>query len=491
MNTFNVGSAYRIMIRGDRTVDLNTQPANNSATILRTTGAVTTGTVTFGTATSTPSNLPKLAANANEFSFIGNPYPSAIDWNAVTKTGITGYYYIWDPTIGSRGAYVSCFNDGTKSVQSSNVSTAIQLGQGFFVKNSAIAETRQIVISESNKVNILSNVFKTQNTSSVIKMKLYLTATYNAVGNAQDGAVVLFNSAFSNEVNDDDAAKLTNQDENLAIQRGSSLMSIERRNMPAAGNDTIKLKLWQLSNSSYTLKLNASYFDNTTTAYLFDAYTNTSTPLNMTAVTEVNFAVTSDSASSNTNRFAIVLNNNNALPVTFTAINGYAKNNGINIDWMVANEINLSKYEVEKSADGIHFNMLSSINAANQNSYSYFDATTMGTNNYYRIKAVDKNAAVQYSSIVNVKMNKGTTSVTVLNNPVKNKLLVVQFDAVKAATYTIQLINNAGQLVQQKQITCNAGTFVQSIELSGVMNGMYQVQITGADVKLNKTVIVE
>lgn len=246
MNTFNVGSAYRIMIRGDRTVDLNTQPANNSATILRTTGAVTTGTVTFGTATSTPSNLPKLAANANEFSFIGNPYPSAIDWNAVTKTGITGYYYIWDPTIGSRGAYVSCFNDGTKSVQSSNVSTAIQLGQGFFVKNSAIAETRQIVISESNKVNILSNVFKTQNTSSVIKMKLYLTATYNAVGNAQDGAVVLFNSAFSNEVNDDDAAKLTNQDENLAIQRGSSLMIIERSNMPAAGNDTIKLKLWQL-----------------------------------------------------------------------------------------------------------------------------------------------------------------------------------------------------------------------------------------------------
>lgn len=491
VNTFNAGSAYRIMIRGDRAVDLNTQPANNTATILRTTGTVTTGTVTFGTATSTPSNMPKLAANAGEFSFIGNPYPSAIDWSTVSKTGITGYYYIWDPTIGSRGAYVSCFNDGTKSIQSSNVTAAIQLGQGFFVKNTSVGEARQIVISESNKVNSLSNVFRTQNTSSVIKMQLYLTATYNTGGNAQDGAVVLYNSSFSNEVNDDDAAKLTNLDENIAIQRGSSLMSIERRNIQANGADTIQLKLWQLSNSNYTLKLDANYFENATTAYLYDVYTNTSTPLNITSVTEVNFSVTTDVASINPNRFTIILNSNNALPVTFKAVNAFSKNGGITVEWLVANELNLSKYEVEKSVDGIHFTLASGIDAAGKNVYSYFDAATMNGNNYYRIKAIDKNAAIQYSSIVTVKLNKNNTSITVLNNPIKNKLLAIQFDVAKAGIYTIQLLNNLGQLVERKQINCTAGSSIQKIELTNVINGLYQLQITGKDTIIYKSVILE
>ena len=482
------GNAYRILVRGNRSFDLASTSLTNTATTLRATGTLITGAVTFGNVSSSPSALPTLATNASEFSFIGNPYASPIDWNDITKTGLTGYYYIWDPTLATRGAYVSCFTDGTKSNNSSAVTTAIQSGQAFFVQNTSATAARQLQITEANKITGNTNVFRTQASTSTLAIQLYLTSNINST--SQDGATVLFNNTYSNTVNDEDANKFTNLDENIAIQRGTSLMSIERRNMPAL-TDTVQLKTWQLAQNNYTLKIDASNFEGTTIAYLQDNYLNNETPLNLNGITNVNFTTNAVAASRANNRFTIVFRSNTSLPVAVTNLKAYQKNTGVQVEWKTQNELNLQEYEVEKSTDATNFTKVGTVQTTAATSYNWFDVNANKGNNFYRLKMIEKDGSFKYSTIVNVKIGSIKNVFTVVGNPIKNKTVVLQLENVEKGNYNVLVYNNLGQKITSKAINHLGGSATQTIALDNVLSGTYQLNIVGNKVNETVTIIVD
>jgi hypothetical protein len=494
VNTLASGTAYRVLVRGDRSTDLTTQPSTNTATTLRATGVVTTGTVTLGSSSSMPASMPTLASGASEFSFIANPYVSAIDWNALSKTGLTGYYYIWDPTLATRGAYVSCFTDGTKSNGSSAITTAIQNGQAFFVQNTAGVSSRQLVITEANKTTGNTNVYRTQTGTSSLSVQLYLTANIN-VGSSQDGATALFNNSYDNAVNDDDAGKFTNQDENLAIQRGNSLMSIERRNVPVNPNDTMFLKMWQITQNNYTFKVDANNFDAGLTAVLVDNYLNIETPISLSGITNINFTTNAIAGSTATNRFSVVFKSSNALPTNFLNVSAAQKDAGIEVNFTTANETNMASYDVEESNDGTTFIKGTTVIAKNAttNNYNWLDASVVNGNNYYRIKAIEKNGTTKYSNVVNVKIGGNIkNNFTIVVNPIKNKQLSLQFENVEKASYSIKVINMLGQVITNKSIQHNGGSATETINLINTQTGIYQLSIIGNNnVNVTKTFIVE
>ncbi|MFZ4707721.1 MAG: T9SS type A sorting domain-containing protein [Bacteroidales bacterium] len=73
--------------------------------------------------------------DANEFSMVPNPYPSAIDWDAVsgwTKTNLFNSFYIWD---GANDNYKFWNGDGGGSGNAG--SSKIAVGQAFFVEANA------------------------------------------------------------------------------------------------------------------------------------------------------------------------------------------------------------------------------------------------------------------------------------------------------------------------------------------------------------------
>jgi hypothetical protein len=140
--TFNVGEAYQIMVRGDRSIDMRTNTPTPSTTILRTTGTPATCDFTYS-----PSSTPvRLSSAVTGYSFIGNPYWAIVNWHSVTKSGIENTYYYWDPKLqgsANRGAYATYMleldgSDGAGTATTgSAVSKYLQPGQGFFVKNTS------------------------------------------------------------------------------------------------------------------------------------------------------------------------------------------------------------------------------------------------------------------------------------------------------------------------------------------------------------------
>ena len=188
---------------------------------------------------------------------------------------------------------------------------------------------------------------------------------------------------------------------------------------------------------------------------------------------------------------AWVFVSSSTLPVNITNLKAYQKNTSIQVEWNTQNEINMSNYEVEKSNDGSRFRKAGTIIATGLSMYNWFDVSPMNGNNYYRLKMIDKDGSFKYSPIVNVKIGGIKNVFTIAGNPIKNKTLVLQMENVDKGNYTISMNNNLGQQIISKTIVHESGSATQTLYLGTLSAGIYQLNIIGNNVKVNKTIVAD
>ncbi|MEO7983617.1 MAG: hypothetical protein ABI688_06020 [Bacteroidota bacterium] len=86
-------------------------------------------------------------------------------------------------------------------------------------------------------------------------------------------------------------------------------------------------------------------------------------------------------------------------------------NNGVQLQWQIAAELNTERFEIERSADGVNFTKIGTVASSGSSNttkdYSFPD-NSPATVNYYRIKQIDKDGKVNYSKTLSVKF-KGAT----------------------------------------------------------------------------------
>ena len=314
----NALQGYMVLIRGDRTGTLITQASQanmNVPVTLTATGAVTTGTVTF-TSSSSPVPINNTTnSDTAGYSLIGNPYVNTLDWNSLTKTGLTDAYYAWDVkmgTSGQRGRYV-VYNTltGTNNLASS-VNQYIQPGQAFFVKNSALGTAGTITFNETDKLgnNITNNFYRTTTTYlSRLELQVYQTSEIALGGFPIDAAVSVFDNQFTNSIENGDVTKLSSGIENISFLNSNLTLAIDARPQVEA-TDELLVQLQQFqADKSYTFRTHFNNFDSSSTPYLVDTYLNQYFALANTGSTDVVFTTTTDALSYATNRFKIVFQN--------------------------------------------------------------------------------------------------------------------------------------------------------------------------------------
>ncbi len=183
-----------------------------------------------------------------------------------------------------------------------------------------------------------------------------------------------------------------------------------------------------------------------------------------------------------------------ALPVNILNVTAVQKNAGIEVNWNTASESNMDSYEVEESSNGTTFTKAATVAAKNgaSNAYNWFDATVNNGDNYYRIKAIEKNGTVKYSNVVKVKIGGKNAEFTVYPNPVKDGIINLQMSNVEKGVYTVKIFNNAGQEVANRRIINNGGSATETITLDkGTAKGNYKMQIRNGKTTITKSVIVD
>jgi predicted ThiF/HesA family dinucleotide-utilizing enzyme len=185
-----------------------------------------------------------------------------------------------------------------------------------------------------------------------------------------------------------------------------------------------------------------------------------------------------------------------ALPVSFAGAKAYAKEKGVQVEWSIATESNISYYAVERSVNGKDFSSIGIVESKGNNSsltsYSFFDATPIAGTNYYRIKALDKDGSFKYTAIMQVNISKGKADVIIAPNPVRNNDLNVQLSGFAKGNYTVRVLNNVGQVVFTAQVAAENGSISQTFRLPGnIRTGVYTLQVAGNDINLNKKIAIE
>ncbi len=295
--TLTAGNAYRLMVRGDRTVSLATNTPTPTNTVLRTTGNLQVGNKTFS----------GLSQTANGFSFIGNPYQACVDMSRVLSNATnvnTNYYYVWDPNISTRGAYVTVNVVNNSNASGSAANKFLQPGQAFFVKTTA-AGSASLPFTEASKGVSFSSVFQMVPAFSTLLIQLNQTDSLLNQAPVLDGLEVQFDDRYTDTIDQWDALKPTNQDENLAVEWKGKNYSVWSQTIPGTA-DTIHLFLNQLRDNNYTFKLSFNS-DLGVDAYLVDHYLNSKLLLTAGDKTQYQFLINAQDANSKaTNRFDLV-----------------------------------------------------------------------------------------------------------------------------------------------------------------------------------------
>ena len=265
------GEAYRLFLRGDRSINITLNGSPPTATRLSATGVLAAGTQTE----------INLSNTANAFNLIGNPYQAQVDMNSLVtgSSNISGLeYYVWDPTLGGaptpgslggRGAYVAVDLGTGSNTSSSSANEFLQPMQAFFVRTGTDA-TASVTFQEAMKaVNQTQTVVKSNSVQEYINIQLFNAEAFSQSSTPSDGLRINFDKSFSIST-EDDSPKLGNLDENLARVEGNAFSAIERRPLPEATEELL-LFINQYRRESYVMKFDVT--DNLNTeVFIKDKY---------------------------------------------------------------------------------------------------------------------------------------------------------------------------------------------------------------------------
>ena len=492
VNTLNAKTGYLLFVRGsrDNISPINTTTGSSNVT-LRAKGTLLQGTQTFS----------NLASNGG-YSLVTNPFAAPINWasiyNSLDTSLFTRQVIIWDPNIGTRGGFVSILDDNIISNDASNLDINIQSGQAFFIKTRSGVTAPTFTVKEEHKSSTNNlDVFRVS--AQIAKLKIQLRFTASNIDRSADGVTAIFANNYSNSVDQNDAEQIANWDEDIALLRNGKELSIESRKTITA-NDTLFLKIGNLraAQANYRWVIQPEFLNLPgLTAFMEDAFTNTSTPISLTAATTINFTVSSNAASIISNRFRIVFKVSAALPVTITQFKAQQKGNNVQLAWNTVNELNIHHYEVEKSTNAQQFTAIAKVMSTstnNTNQYEAFDANVETGTLYYRLKITEKDGSFNYSKIVSINIGKsGINNFTIFPNPVKGNTIGLQLNNVEKGKYAVKLINSAGQVIYQSILQHNGSSASDQIILSNtVPAGRYQLELsTEKGIRMLQTLIKE
>jgi hypothetical protein len=271
--SLEAGTPYRLLIRGDRDINVTSNSAPPTDTRLRATGALLTGITTQ----SILSNV------AGEASFIANPYQAQVNMNTVLQASnnlSTTEFYVWDPTLGGaptvgttggRGAYVTVDLPGGTNSSSSSANQYLQPMQAAFVITSSTSPA-SVTFDEADKdVSQVQTDVKSLSQSEFINIQLFDANSYAEGNTPSDGLRIKLDKSYS-IATEDDSPKLSNLDENLARIEGNTYSAIERRPFPET-EERLELFINQYRREAYVMKFDLT--DNLNTkVFIEDKYLN-------------------------------------------------------------------------------------------------------------------------------------------------------------------------------------------------------------------------
>lgn len=238
--------------------------------------------------------------------------------------------------------------------------------------------------------------------------------------------------------------------------------------------------------------LNFSYFDeelNTVAEKELGVYYIPSSAATQTLLTTTAFDSVADNIQVSNAALAgrFVLASNISDPARSSDLVAVLDGDKADLSWTSFYEINTDHYELERAVDKSYFAKFATITAAGSSSsihnYTYTDPEPVTgpyevpSPRYYRYKLIFKDGTYRYSNIASVGLVGYNNQILhVYPNPTTGPV-TVSFSSNKNQRVVLQVTDNYGNVVSQKQMDAITGPNLISADISGVMPGVYYLRL--------------
>lgn len=260
------------------------------------------------------------------------------------------------------------------------------------------------------------------------------------------------------------------------VRTGFTLATGNGSNNIFANGNTVHLTL-QVFNTNMALIAQCDYDLSAAGAYCFGV-ADADIVSGMQLRYRYTFTTTANAASNGSrldfDNITVVSNSQAPLPVRFSRFEAKQAMSAVNLTWDVDVEQNVSHYEIERSIEGTRFTTIGTVPASGLHTYSFTDAAPLATA-YYRIKSVDVDGKLGFTTIVAVR--SGKSSVVIRGFMSDRNTLTVQHGSLDGARITVSAAD--GRLVGSRIPA--RGSQQTKIDLSAAQPGLYVVRYEAPD----------
>jgi len=172
------------------------------------------------------------------------------------------------------------------------------------------------------------------------------------------------------------------------------------------------------------------------------------------------------------------------LPIELTRFEGECSNGQVILNWQTASEINNSEFKIERSTNGIDFEIIGSVKSIGAsgriNNYNYLDEDNVAVTCYYRLNQKDYDGKTSISKIIAVEHTCGrklNSEITSYPNP-SNDYAVLDIKLYQTALVTIDIVDEIGRTIKKYDATkYDAGMTSVNLDLSNLNAGIYFLKV--------------
>ncbi|MGG9960340.1 T9SS type A sorting domain-containing protein [Ferruginibacter sp. SUN106] len=182
------------------------------------------------------------------------------------------------------------------------------------------------------------------------------------------------------------------------------------------------------------------------------------------------------------------------LPIKIYYFNASKGNVANTLNWNAECTSSQATFEIERSADGKNFTTINSFTATQARCalpFSYDDAAPLTGTNFYRIKIIDIDGRINYTSIVKVGAQVRDMQLAgILPNPVSNTAQL-SITTSKKDKVELAIVSLEGKVVYRNTVQVQSGSSLVSLDVSNLATGTYFVRGVFSDGQTNSVKFVK
>ncbi|MFM2327413.1 MAG: hypothetical protein RIR31_1615, partial [Bacteroidota bacterium] len=194
-------------------------------------------------------------------------------------------------------------------------------------------------------------------------------------------------------------------------------------------------------------------------------------------------------------RVVVTVTSSGPLPIKVYYLNGAKDNNGNTLNWKAECSSTEAIFEIERSDDGRRFATINTIVASQLRClqpFSYSDNNIVAGTTYYRIKIIDTDGKITYSSIIKLggSQQKEMMLVRILPNPVSN-IAQLNITTIKKDNVELAILSLEGKVMYKNTVQLQAGSSNISLDVSKLSKGTYFVRGVFTDGQTNSIKLIK